>query len=158
MKEKGNWKKLVGYICVYIIVVLVSATFLELFFGLGKLVVWVAISIGGSLIFFMLLKRLFKKARKIMKGNELKMENINKLAFIMSNILTFLGIIILVISKIIYAVMFKIGTMMFDIFAKSGSYKPGMYAPDLSGVYIIGVICIIVGLVLSVAFYTESIE
>jgi len=84
-------------------------------------------------------------------------QDMNRLAFVMSNILTFLGIVLLSIALMIRAILTGGPShFLFKAFIRTGSWKPEAYAPNLSGVYVISAICIVVGLVLSVVFYKNG--
>lgn len=76
----------------------------------------------------------------------------NKVAFVMSGVLTFLGIILLAWTRAVTELFPKIGYLVFKA-SGPGSYSPGQYAVDVSGVKVIAVICIIAGLILCAVFY-----
>ncbi|KUK30276.1 MAG: hypothetical protein PWP22_1383 [Thermoanaerobacter sp.] len=88
---------------------------------------------------------------------ENKRQDMNRLVFIMSNILTFLGIVLLSTALTIRALLTGGPShFLFEAFVKTGIWGPEAYTPNLSGVYVISVLCIVVGLVLSVVFYKKG--
>ena len=86
---------------------------------------------------------------------ENKRGEMNKLAFIMSNILIFLGIVMLAGSLTIQAVMNKAIYMKYAAINHTGPV-PSNWFLNLAGIYVIAAICIVVGLVLSIAFYKKG--
>lgn len=88
---------------------------------------------------------------------ENKRQDMNRLAFIMSNILTFLGIVLLSTALTIRALLTGgPSRFLFEAFVKTGTWGPEAYTPNLGEVYAISALCIVVGLVLSVVFYKRG--
>ena len=87
---------------------------------------------------------------------ENKMEDVNKLAFVISSILTFLGISILAGALAIRAVTANIWPMVFGAFKLTGVLRPDEYLVNLAGIYIVAAVCIVVGTVLSIVFYKKG--
>ncbi len=79
----------------------------------------------------------------------------DRIAFVMSMILTFLGIVILAWTRAVKALLPKIGWIVFKA-SGPGSYSPGKYEVDLSGVSGIATVCIIAGIVMSVILYRRG--
>jgi len=79
----------------------------------------------------------------------------NKVGFVMSSILMFFGIVLVAWGQVIKSLLPKIGYIVFKLHGP-GSYSPSEYVVNLSGLYIIATISIIVGLLFSVIFYKKG--
>lgn len=79
----------------------------------------------------------------------------NKVAFVMSSILMFFGIVLVAWGQVVKSLLPKIGYMVFKLQVLE-SYSPSEYVVNLSGLYIIATISIIGGLWLSVIFYKKG--
>ena len=77
----------------------------------------------------------------------------NKIGFLLSGILSLMGVWVLFATNIINSLLPKIGYAAFQA-AAAGSYNPGNYVIDFTGVNIFAVIGIITGIFLMVFFYT----
>jgi hypothetical protein len=78
-----------------------------------------------------------------------------KMGFIASTMLTLIGIVTMLLTRIINAVIPKIGLAAFQA-AAAGSYRPENYLIDFSTINYIAAILIIIGVILSVKFYLDG--
>jgi uncharacterized membrane protein YidH (DUF202 family) len=73
----------------------------------------------------------------------------NKVGFVMSSLLTIVGLLLIAGAQAVSYLAFK---------TFGGTYSTGEYAANLTGLYIIGVISIVAGVFLSVLFYKKGIK
>ena len=76
----------------------------------------------------------------------------NKIGFAFSNVLVIIGIVILMVIRIINSVLPKIGRAAYQI-AAAGSYSPIDYRVDFTGISIVSIIIMVLGLAMAYFFY-----
>ncbi|AZR73955.1 hypothetical protein BBF96_11470 [Anoxybacter fermentans] len=79
----------------------------------------------------------------------------NKIAFIFANILFFFGLTIIVLINFTQRILPKIGYMVF-LMTKSGSYTAEEYVVSFPVLNLIAVVCIVLGLMVSIICYLKA--
>ena len=81
----------------------------------------------------------------------------NKIAFVMSSILAYIGILLFAWTRAVKSLYPKIGYLIYT--AKSeGSYNSGDYMINTNSVTALSLICIVAGIILCCVFYKKGLK